>query len=175
MKKEDWNALFSGKKVAQQRLASIVFRNLQQEPVKSSNCATNIHFNPATNTPPAATSISIKKSCRHTKNYVASHLLEKYHYWRKGHKKTKKNRHWNEKYLAAQMGVDSNSEGVDINSKGSDINANGVDTNANIQTLLALPPFDYCVGRCDMSLFLRDPTGCHGKKISPPTVHFPLT
>ena len=73
------------------------------------------------------------------------------------------------------MGVDSNSEGVDINSKGSDINANGVDTNANIQTLLALPPFDYCVGRCDMSLFLRDPTGYHGKKRSPPTVHFPLT
>ena len=31
MKKEEWNALFSGEKVSQQRLSGIVFRDLQQE------------------------------------------------------------------------------------------------------------------------------------------------
>ena len=48
------------------------------------------------------------------------------------------------------MGVDSNAEGVDSNAK-------GVDSNTNSQHLLALIPFDYCVGRCDMYKFMRDP------------------
>ena len=61
---------------------------------------------------------------------MASHPLEKYCYWRKGNKKTKKNRHWNKKALAAQMGVDSNDNGVDSNAEGVDSNAKGVDSNS---------------------------------------------
>ena len=132
MKKEEWNELFLRKKVAQEQLAGIVFWDLQQKPVKLSNCATKIHLIPATNLYPAATNGSIKRSCRHTKNHVASNTLEKYHYWRKGHKKTKKNRHWNELALAPQMGVSSNAEGIDINSEGVDSNTKGVDINAYI-------------------------------------------
>ena len=143
MKKEERNVLFSEEKVDQKQLASILFQDIQQEPVKLSNCATNIHLIQSTNPSPISTNCSIKRYCSHTENHLTSHPLEKYHYWWKGHKKRKKNQHWNKKHLAAQMGVDSNPEGVDIN--------------ANSQPLLVLPPFDYLVGRCDMSQFLRDP------------------
>ena len=129
-----------------------------------SNCATNIYLSLATNPSPTETNGSIKQSCSHTKKHVDSHPLEKYCYCRKGHKKTKKNRHRNGKSLAAQMGVDSNAKGVDSNakgvdsnSKGVDSNPKGVDSNSDSQPLLALLPFYYRVGRCDMSQFLCDP------------------
>ena len=80
MNKEEGNESFDGKEVAQQRLSGIVFWYLQQEPAKSSKCATNIHLSPATNPPPVATNGSIKQSCRHTENNLASHLLVKYLY-----------------------------------------------------------------------------------------------
>ena len=117
-----------------------MFRYLQQEPVNLSNCATNIHLILATNPSPAATNGIIKRSCSHTKNHVVSHPLEKYHYWRKGHKKINKNRHWNEKALVAQMGVVSNFKGVDSNSEGVNSNSEVFDSNANSQPLLVLPP-----------------------------------
>ena len=144
-----------------------------------SNCATNIHVSPATNPAPAATDGSIKRSSSHTGNHVVSHPLDKYHYWRKGHKKMKKNRHWNEKAISAQMGVDSNSEVVDSNSKRVDSNAKRVDSNANSQPLLNLPLFDYRLGLCGMYQFLRDPATADErlswKNKSPSTIHFPLT
>ena len=144
MKTEECNALFSCEKIAQQQLSSIVFRDLQQEPVKLSNCATNINLRPDTNWAPAETNWSMKQSCRHTGKHVVSNPLEKYHCWRNGHKKTKKKRYWNKKALDAQMGVDSNAERVY--------------SNANSQPLLAISPFDYCVRRCDISQFLCDTT-----------------
>ena len=88
---------------------------------------------------------------------MASHPLENYNYWRKGHKKTKNNRHWNERALVSQMEVGSNAEGVNTNSEGVDGNYEVVDSNAHSQTILSLPPFDYCVGRYDLSQFLHDP------------------
>ena len=53
MKKEEWNELFYEEKVAQQRLAGIVFWDIQQEPVKFSNCATNINIRSTTNPAPS--------------------------------------------------------------------------------------------------------------------------
>ena len=122
-----------------------------------SNCATNIYLSLATNPSPTETNNSIKQSCSHTKKHVDSHPLEKYCYCRKGHKKTKKNRHRNRKSIFALMGVDSNAKGVDSSAEGVDSNPKGVDSNSDNQPILSLLPFYYRVGRCDMSQFLCDP------------------
>ena len=100
MEEEEWSALFTKEKKAKQRLALSVFRDLKDQPVNPSNCATEIPFNSPTSetseTTASASSASSKKKRKknHTDNNNDTHKMERFGFFLKKHKKAIPNQHW---------------------------------------------------------------------------------
>jgi len=78
MEEEEWSTLFVEEKTAQQRLALRVFRDLKEQPVNSSNCATEIPFSPPAETTVSSSVSKNKRKQNHTDNNTATHWIEKF-------------------------------------------------------------------------------------------------
>ena len=124
MEEEEWIALFTKEKKAKQRLALSVFRDLKDQPVNPSNCATEIPFNSPTIETKATSSASSKKKRKknHTDNNNDTHKMETFGFFLKKHKKAIPNQHWSNPLRAdadEQLASDSDPLGEDDD--GSDV------------------------------------------------------
>ena len=174
MKEKEWSALFAKEKVAKQRLALSVFRDLKDQPVNPSNCATEIPFSPPDETTTHTPSPPKKKlKTKHNPHPVKSNNLPSVlaaGFTLKVIKTAEEKKAEREarKLLAEDdddddddddnIEVVSPSAPVARTSRKSMAPADIVnDTMGQVARFPALPPSDYRVGRCFLSVNLSDP------------------